>query len=69
MNVLGPRNTAAFAAEPDIMEWTNAIAVNPARMPPGHPSSPELDDAVGRLGRYLGPGVARLATLADLPAS
>ena len=67
MNVLGPRNTAAFAAEPDITEWSNAIAVNPARIPPGHPRSPELDDAVGRLGRYLGPGVDRLAALGGLP--
>ena len=63
MNVRGTRNTAAFSAEPDIKAWTDRIAVNPARIPPEHPGSPELDDAVGRLGRYLGPGVARLAAL------
>ncbi len=68
MNVRGARNTAAFSAEPDIKEWTDRIAVNPARIPPEHPGSPGLDDAVGRLGRYLGPGVASLARLGGLPA-
>jgi hypothetical protein len=68
MNVRGLRNTAAFSAQPDIKEWTERIALNPARIPPEHPRSPELDEVVGRLGRYLGPGVARLARLAGLPA-
>ena len=68
MNVRGSRNTAAFSTEPDIKAWTDRIAVNPARIPPGHPGSPELDDAVGRLGRYVGPGTARLAELGGLPA-
>ena len=68
MQVRGSRNTAAFFAEPDIKEWTDRIAVNPARIPSDHPGSPGLDDAVGRLGRYVGPGVARLAELGGLPA-
>lgn len=68
MNVRGVRNTAAFAAEPDIKDWTDRIAVNPTRIPPENPGSAALDDAVGRLGRYLGPGVARLAELGGLPA-
>jgi hypothetical protein len=67
MNVRGSRNTAAFTAEPDIKAWTDRIAVNPARIPPEHPGSPELDDALGRLGRYVDPGVARLAELGGLP--
>jgi len=67
MNVLGARNSAAFSAEPDIKDWTDRIAVNPARVPPDRAGSPDLDDAVGRLGRYRGPGVARLAALAGLP--
>lgn len=66
MTVLGARNTAAFSTEPDIKQWTDTIAVNPARIPPGSVGSPGLDDAVGRLGRYLGPGVARLAELGGL---
>ncbi len=40
--------------------------MNPARIPPEYPDSPALDDAVGRLGRYVGPGVARLAVLGGL---
>ena len=68
MNVRGARNTAAFAAEPDIKQWTDRIAVNPARIPPEHPGSPALADAVDRLGHYLGPGVARLADLSGHPA-
>ena len=66
MNVRGSRNTAAFSTEPDVKAWTDAIAVNPARIPPGYPNSAELDDAVGRLGRYVGPGVTRLAELGGL---
>ena len=68
MNVRGSRNTAAFSTEPDIKAWTDRIAVNPARIPPEQPGSPELDDAVERLGRYVGPGVARLAELGGIPA-
>ena len=68
MIVRGAHNTAAFSAEPDIKEWTDRIAVNPARIPPDHPGSPGLDDAVGRLGRYLGPGLASLARLGGLPS-
>ncbi|WP_231930477.1 NAD(P)-binding protein [Friedmanniella luteola] len=68
MNVLGARNTAAFSAEPDIKHWTDSIAVNPARVPPELAGSPGLDDALGRLGRSLGPGVARLAALQGLTA-
>ena len=67
MFVRGSRNTAAFTAEPDIKAWTDRIAVNPARIPPEHPGSAELDDAVDRLGRYVVPGVARLAELGGLP--
>ena len=66
MNVLGSRNVASFSAEPDIKDWTDRIAVNPARIPPEQPGSAALDDALGRLGRHAGPGVARLAVLAGL---
>ena len=34
MNVRGARNSASFSAEPDIKQWTDRIAVNPARIPP-----------------------------------
>jgi len=68
MNVLGMRNARAFGAEPDIAEWCNGVALNPARVPPEHGGSPALDDALDRLQIHAGPGVARLAELAGLPA-
>jgi hypothetical protein len=68
MNVRGARNTASFSAEPDIKQWSDQIAVNPARIPPDQAHAPGLDDVLARLGRHLGPGVARLAGLAGMPA-
>jgi hypothetical protein len=67
MNARGARNAAAFGAEPDIKEWTGRIAVNPARIPPEQVDSSELGDILSRLGRYVGPGAARLAELGGLP--
>ncbi|WP_041308396.1 NAD(P)-binding protein [Intrasporangium calvum] len=61
--VLGTRNAMTFTAEPDIKEWANGVALNPARVPPGHPGSAQLDDARERLGRYTRPGLERLAAL------
>lgn len=66
MNVLGSRNVARFSSEPDVADWVNRIAVNPARVPPEHPGSAALADALGRLGRFTGPGIARLAELGGL---
>ena len=65
MNVLGMRNSASFGSEPDIKEWSDRVALNPARVPPEHPGSPELDDALGRLQAHAGPGVARLAEFCE----
>ena len=36
MNVLGTRAAMSFSAEPDIKEWADQVALNPARIPPGH---------------------------------
>lgn len=63
MNVLGMRNAAAYGAEPDIKEWSDGVALNVARIPPGHPGSAELDGAVSRLQATVGPGLTRLAEL------
>ena len=35
MQVLGGRAALAFTAEPDIKEWADRVALNPARVPPG----------------------------------
>jgi hypothetical protein len=63
MNVLGLRNSAAFGSEPDIADWAARVALNPARVPPEHPGSAELDDVLARLQSATGPGVERLAEL------
>ena len=65
MNVLGMRNSMSFGSEPDIKAWSDRVALNPARIPPEHGGSPELDDAVRRLGTHVGAGLARLAQLSD----
>ena len=66
MNVLGARAAKSFSAEPDIAEWSSRVALNPARIPPGHPGSDALDHARERLAAHAPAGVARLARLAEL---
>jgi hypothetical protein len=63
MNVLGTRATMSFGSEPDIKSWANRVPLNPARIPPEHTGSAELDDALHRLQTHLGPGLAGLAGL------
>jgi hypothetical protein len=64
MNLLGTLNAQAFTAEPDIKEWAAGVALNPARVPPGHPGSAALDDAREALAQYTPPALARLAAYA-----
>ncbi len=61
MNLLGTRNAQAFSAEPDIKEWADGVALNPARVPAGHPGSPALDEARGRLATFSAPALEKLA--------
>jgi hypothetical protein len=68
MNVLGMQNASSFGSEPDIRAWSDRVALNPARVPPEHPGSAELDDALRRLQTHGAPGAARLAELAGLDA-
>ena len=63
MNVMGTRAVMSFSAEPDIREWSNQVALNPARIPPGHAGSAALDDARERLARHTSLGLARLDEL------
>jgi hypothetical protein len=63
MNVLGTRNAAAFGSEPDIVEWSRRVALNPARIPPAHGGSPRLEDVLARLREHTAPALARLAQL------
>jgi hypothetical protein len=63
MNVLGTRAVMSFSTEPDIKEWADRVAINPARIPPGHPGSAALDDARERLASHTPSGLVRLAEL------
>ena len=63
MNVLGLQNSMSFNSEPDIKAWGDGVALNPSRIPPDHPGSAALDDALDRLGTHMGPGLARLTEL------
>ena len=65
MNVLGLRASASFGSEPDIKDWTDRVALNPARIPPEHGGSPALDDVLDRLQAHVPSGLARLAQLSD----
>ena len=64
MNVRGTRASMAFGAEPDIAGWAATVPLNPARVPPGHPGSPELDRVRERLAASTAPGLAALEQLA-----
>ena len=61
MNVLGTRAAMSFSAEPDIKEWSDRVALNPARIPPGHAGSPALDEARAQLAAHTRPALDRLA--------
>ncbi len=64
--VLGYRASKAFLSEPDIRTWVNTVALNPARIPPGTPPTPELSSALKRLRAYEEPGMTRMAELAGI---
>ena len=63
MTVQGFQNSAAFNSEPDIKDWANRAPLNPARVPPEHPGSAQLDDVLERVAAHVPPGLARLAEL------
>ncbi len=66
MQVLGGRSAMSFASHPDIKAWADRVALNPARVPPELAGSPEVTAAVDRFRRYVGPGLARMAELAEM---
>lgn len=66
MQVLGYRASVAFGTEPDIKAWADRVPLNPARIPPGREDDIEVTAALDRLGKYVGPGMARMAELAGM---
>jgi hypothetical protein len=67
MQVRGALATRAFGAEPDIAAWSNACALNPARMEPSQGEDPGVRAALARLGEHAERGLARMAELAQEP--
>lgn len=66
MQALGGRASLAFSAEPDIKEWIDRVALNPARVLPGQAVDPDLAAAEERFRAAIGPGLAAMAKLAGL---
>jgi hypothetical protein len=67
MQVRGALATRAFGAEPDIAEWTNGCALNPARIDKSRRTEPAVLAATARLQEHAAPGLARLAELSGEP--
>jgi hypothetical protein len=67
MQFRGTRATRIFGAEPDIAEWANGCALNPARMQPSQRDEPAVQRAAARLADVAERGLTRLAELADEP--
>ncbi|MHA7271007.1 NAD(P)-binding protein [Arthrobacter sp. HLT1-20] len=63
MNLLGTRATMSFGSQPDIKEWADGVALNPARVPPEQDRSPELNGVLARLKVQVPRGLAALAEL------
>jgi hypothetical protein len=66
MQVLGGRSAAAFSAEPDINEWADRVALNPARIPPDQAADADLVAARERFRAAAGAGMAAMAELAGV---
>ncbi len=63
MNLLGTRAAMAFSSEPDIRDWADGVALNPAALPPEQQRSPQLQEVLARLSAAVPRGLAALARL------
>jgi hypothetical protein len=66
MQVLGYQASTSFGSAPDIKAWADGVALNPSRIAPGTPHTPDLQQALDRYRTSAAPGMARLAELAKL---
>ena len=66
MQVLGNRASTSFSSHPDIKAWADRVWLNPARIPPDMVGSAELTAVVDRFRKYVVPGMARMAELAEM---
>lgn len=67
MQVRGAIASRTYGAAPDIAAWANACALNPARIEPAQRDDPGVRAATARLAAHAGPGLARMAALANEP--
>jgi hypothetical protein len=65
MQVRGTVAARTFGAEPDIADWANACALNPARMQPSQRDDPRVQAAAARLAKDAPRGLARLSELGN----
>jgi hypothetical protein len=65
MQLLGGLATRAYGAEPDIADWANGCALNPARIEASRRDEPAVRKAAARVAAHAATGLARLAELAD----
>jgi hypothetical protein len=65
MQVRGTAATQSYGAEPDIADWANGCALNPARIQPSQRDDPTVQAAAGRLADHAERGLTRLAELAN----
>jgi hypothetical protein len=63
MQARGAVAAATFGAEPDIAEWANRCALNPARIEASQRDEPAVQRAATRLGEHRARGLARLSAL------
>ena len=67
MQIRGTAAARTYGAEPDIAEWANTCALNPARIEPSQRSEPAVQAAATRLAGVMDRGLARMAELAQEP--
>jgi len=67
MQVRGTVAARTYGAEPDIADFANACALNPARVEPSQRNDPGVQAAAARIAAHSERGLARLAELAPDP--
>jgi hypothetical protein len=67
MQVRGTLAARTFGAEPDIADWANRCALNPARVEPWQRDAPAVRAAGARLADHAERGLTRMAQLAGEP--
>lgn len=67
MQVRGTMAARTYGAEPDIADWANGCALNPARIEPSRRDDPAVRAAVARVAEHAERGLARMAELAHEP--